>query len=251
MHKTTKSAGLYWFGVATSLFGMYLVYVKIGTDPTLANLFSLVIGVLGALSGYLASQASSVKSQAQLDRILGASLIREKEAEAKTVEQAKALYELELKNLKTIIEREGNQLLLKRLKALYLEDLREKLREVESIDGEITKNDKQSVTPEVAQIRKQLEGILTNVRNPEEDDRLIREFCYSVPLIGNSLYFLYSVWKKVDPSIQDRVHNRLNQLARGNADSRPIARLVAAAVVGFFIVGIIAVVVSVFHRFSR
>jgi len=240
---------MYCFGVVASLVGMYVAYVKLGTDPSLANLFSLITGVLGALAGYLASQASNVKSQAQLDRILGASLIREKEAEAKTVEQAKALYEQELQNLKTIIEREGNQLLLKRLKALYLEDLREKIREVESIEGEIVRNEKQTVTPEIAQIRKQLEGLLNNVRNPEEDDRLIREFCYSVPLIGNSLYFIYSVWKKVDPSVQDRVHNRLNQLARGNSDSRPIARVIAVLVVAFFVIGIIAVFVSIYHRF--
>lgn len=249
MQKTTRTIALYWLAVGASAAGMYLAYLKLGTDPARANLFSLVTGALGALAGYLASQASNVKNQAQLDRILGASLIREKEAEVKTVEQAKALYELELQNLKTIVEREANQLLLRRLKALYLEDLREKLREVESIEGELAKNSKESVTPEVAHIRMQLEGLLKNVRNPEEDDRLIREFCYSVPLIGNSLYFIYSVWKKVDPSVQDRLHNRLNQIAHGSSDSRTVARAVAVLLIAFFIIGVVAVFVSLYRRF--
>lgn len=245
MQNSTRSILLYWLGVLAAVLGMYVAYERLGTN---ANLFSLVTGLLGALAGYLASQASNVRSQVQLDRILGASLIREKEAEVKTVEEAKTLYEQELQNLKTIIEREGNQLLLKRLRALYLDDLREKLREVESIEGEISQAERQPVTPEVAQIRARLEGLLSNVRNPEEDDRLIREFCYSVPLIGNSLYFIYSVWKKVDPSVQDRVHKRLNSLARGSGDSRPFARVVAVLVVAFFVIGVIAVLVSIYHR---
>jgi hypothetical protein len=227
---------------------MYFGYVRIGSDPASANLFSLTIGVLGALTGYLASQASNVKSQAQLDRILGASLIREKEAEAKTVEEAKALYESELQNLKTIIEREGNQLLLKRLRSVYVDDLKEKLREVESIESELQIIEHQATTPEVDGIRLRLEGLLKNVRNPEEDDRLIREFCYSVPLIGNTLYFIYSVWKKVDPSVQDRVHHRLNSLARGAGDSRPIARVGAILVIAFFAIGVLAVFVSIYRH---
>lgn len=248
MTNTDRTSALYWIGVFLCLGGMYFGYVRIGNDPSSANLFSLTIGVLGALAGYLASQASNVKSQEQLNRILSASLIREKEAEAKTVEEAKALYESELQNLKTIIEREGNQLLLKRLRSVYVDELKEKIREVESIELELQTIEHEATSPEVEGIRSRLEGVLRNVRNPEEDDRLIREFCYSVPLIGNTLYFIYSVWKKVDPTVQDRVHHRLNSLARVTGDSRPIARVVAILAIAFFAIGVLAVFVTLFSN---
>jgi hypothetical protein len=161
-------AGIYTLLSLISLAGMYLAYLYFENSP---NQFSLSIGILGAFAGFFASKASSVKNENQLNRILDAALIKEKEVEAKTVEEAKLLYEQELANLKQIIENEGNRLLLRRMREVYVKDIREKIREVDSIDNTLTSIGTTKSAPEIEEIRKRLEGLLSSVRNPEEDDR--------------------------------------------------------------------------------
>ena len=125
------------------------------------------------------------------------------------------------------------------MREVYISEIREKIREVDSIDGSLTSMGENSKAPEVEKVRKRLEGLLTNVRNPEEDDRIIKQFCYSLPGLGNMMYFIYTVWKKADPTLQDRVHSRLNFITRqaGNNSLTPkIIAFFAACLllIGFF-----------------
>lgn len=238
-------AGIFSLIAFLCLVGMYLAYEYLKSDP---NLFSLSIGMLGAGFGFFASKASSVKNERQIERILGAALIKEKEIEAQTVDDAKQLYEKELENLQEIIEREGNVLLLKRMKEVYLEEIREKLREVDSIEGSLNEAGGIPSTPEVESIRTKLEGLLQGVRNPEEDDRLIKQFCYSLPIMGNMIYFIYSIWKKVDPTLQDKVHSRINSFAQDGNGSRPIMKVIAFSIIAIFVIGLLSVAMLVISR---
>jgi vacuolar-type H+-ATPase subunit H len=239
-------AGIYTLLSLAALVGMYIAFLYLGDSP---NQFSLTIGILGASAGFFASKASSVKNDNQLERILSAALIKEKEVEAKTVEEAKELYEKELSNLKEIIEKEGNLLLLRRMREVYLSDIKEKIREIDSIDNSLLLIGETKSAPEVEKIRKRLEGLLTGVRNPEEDDRLIRQFCYSLPMLGNMIYFVYSLWKKVDPTLQDKVHRKLNELAIGNNGDKPFLKLLSFLGIAVFIIGLLTVVAFVANRF--
>ena len=236
--KTALIAGAYNLGAVACLALMYWSYLALGSSRP--NEFALVTGVLGALFGFLVSYGASVKSEAHLQRILAASFIREKEEEVKSVEGAKKLYEEELGNLKAIIEREGNLLLLRRLREVHLDELRTKLRELEAVDSELGLLEKTTSTKEISDVRQKLEGIFASVRNPEEDDRLIKQFCYSLPVFGNILYLLYMLGKKLDPTLQDRVHRKLNSLS---ARSRSSWFKIASAAAGIFIIFIVVVLI--------
>jgi hypothetical protein len=233
--KTVVIAAVYNLGALACLGLMYWAYMAL--VPSRPNQFALAVGILGAVFGFLLSQGASVKSQAQLQRILSASLIREKEAEVQSVEEAKHLYERELSNLKEIIEREGNQLLLRRLRELQLQDLRLKLREIETLDVELSSLAAQPPTDEVGVIRQRLESLLAGVRNPEEDDRIIRQLCYSVPVVGNLVYLGYMVGKKLDLTLQDRIHGKLNILS--NRSRRLLFRWT------FFVAGVLLFLILV------
>jgi len=225
---------------------MYVAYIYLGTSP---NQFSLATGILGVGAGFFASKASSVKNELQIERILSAALIKEKEEEAKTVEDAKDLYEKELQNLKKIIEREGNILLLKRMREVYFAEVRSKIREIDSIDDSLKELGQSASAAEVATIRARLEGLLAGVRNPEEDDRLIRQFCYSLPVIGNLIYFVYSVWKKVDPTLQDKVHRKLNALAKNREGQNALLKALAFSLSAIFVIGLVTVAIFIVNRF--
>jgi len=211
-----KAAG-YNLAAIVCLVLMYVTYRKLDGDP---KLFSVIIGVLGAIFGFLLSRGFSVKGESQLQQILGAALIREKEVEVRSVEEVKQRYETELEHLKEIIQQEGNRLLLRRLREVKLSDLRSTLREVEALDIELANITDSSSTEEVKQIKDKLAGMLDTLRNPEEDDRLIRQFCYSLPIFGNILYLLYMIGKKMDPTLQGKVHTKLQFLASEAANRR-------------------------------
>lgn len=231
-------------GALISIGGMYLSYKYLKGD---ADLIALAIGLLGVVAGYFLSESSSVKNESQLDSILNTSLIKEKEIEVKTVQEANAIYQAELGKLKETVEQEGHKLLVQRLREVYLSDIREKLREIDSLDDEISKFEDSPPTPEIAKLREKLAGLLAGVRNPEEDDRLIRQLCYAIPFFGNTMYLLYAIWKKADPTIQEKLHRKIDSLAsRRIAEKTP--RGAGAVLMFVFLVGVISIIVFVYRR---
>jgi hypothetical protein len=224
---------------------MYVAYRTIHNE----HLFAVSIGILGAAAGFFLAKGSSVRSEAQIRQILGAALIREKELEAKSLDELRDTYRKELQGIKEIIEREGNLLLLQRLRELNLKDLREKLREVESIDDELQKLQSLPRSDEVMEIRRRMGGVLDGVRNPEQDDRLVRQFLYSIPILGNVFYLAYIFWKTFDPTLEDKVHRRLHEFTRLGRDSLHRYRTIVVITAIIFLIGIIAIVTWI-YRFA-
>jgi len=241
--KTTLIAALYSCLSISCLLLMYISYKYYGTTDQ--NLFSLSVGVFGAGFGFFLSRSFSVRSENQLQRILGAALIKEKELESKTVEEARDLYQKELEHLQEIIEQEGNKLLLKRLKEVRMTEIQEKLREIYALDDQLKRVGEQTSTPEIEEVRNRLEGLLIGVRNPEEDDRLIKQFCYSIPLFGNLIYVLYLTGKRINPTLQQRVHRHLSRLF-GLAAQRKV--LISASVSIVLLISLAIIVVLLVQR---
>ena len=237
---------IYWVLALGCFAGMWFANIYLVVDP---NVLSITVGMLGVGVGLFASQASSAKNERQLERILTAALIIEKEEEAKSAEDAKLLYEREIARLKEVIEQEGNLLLLKRMREVYIDEAKAKLREIDSIQNSLVNLENAERSTEVEKVRAKLEGLLRNVSNPEEDDRLIRQFCYSLPLFGNAIYFVYSVWKKVDPTIQDRIHRRLNAMTLTRGRSGIFLKVVSFVAIAIFIIGLVYVLATIFSNF--
>jgi hypothetical protein len=138
---------------------MYVAYRLITNE----HLFAAALAILGVGVGFFLTKGSAVRADAQLGRILSTALVKEKELETHTLEELKGVYQKELQNLKSVIEKEANHLLLTRLRELYLQDVRGKLREIESIDNELKLIQAEPTTAEVKEIRVRLGSVLASV----------------------------------------------------------------------------------------
>jgi len=203
------TAYLYYGESSICVITMLFVYFYFTNNP---NLFSLLETILGVILGYLISQISNAKNESKMNRILNTALIKEKAEEVKSVEELRNMYQNELNNLRSIIEDESSRLLLNRLREVYISDIKEKINSIDAIDLNLKNLAAEPHSNEIIELRTKIDALLLSVQNPEEDDRIVRQTCYSLPFLGNAIYIIYSFSKLVSPKFQRKIHSLIFQL---------------------------------------
>jgi hypothetical protein len=243
--KSVLPTALYALLALACFFLMYVSFRHYATTNPEFN--SLATGILGTIAGFFLSMSADVETGSRLASILSTTLVKETEQQAKTAQQARDLYQQELRNLQGIIQQEGNRLLMQRMREVHIEEAAKRLQEIEVLDLELSRFAEQVQTPEVEAVRRRLEDVLASVRNPEEDDRLIKQLCYSIPVFGGLLYLSYMIAKKLSPGLQARVHRQLNQFT-SLADRRGLRFLVGAILLGALLLALALILLANFAR---